>query len=132
MAGRKGHRVTQNTSSRSGDEAAAGRLAEAFSPATIDALLRDAKSSGTPIDGVDGLLNQMTKAVLERALQAEMTDHLGYEAGDPAGNGSGNSRNGKTRKTVQTSNGPIELEVPRDRNGTIEPDSELIRARCSC
>lgn len=113
--------MTQDTSSRRGDEAAARRLAEAFSPATIDALLKDAKSAGTPIDGADGLLNQMTKAVLERVLQAEMTGHLGYEAGDPAGHGSGNSRNGKTTKTVSTTNGPVEIEVPRDRNGSFEP-----------
>jgi putative transposase len=113
--------VTQDTSPRRGDETAARRLAEAFSPETIDALLKDAKSTGTPIDGVDGLLNQMTKAVLERALQAEMTDHLGYDAGDPAGHGSGNSRNGKSRKTVSTRNGPVDIEVPRDRNGSFEP-----------
>ena len=113
--------MTQNTSSRGSDETAAQRLAEAFAPGTIDALLKDAKSTGTPIDGVDGLLNQLTKAVLERALQAEMTDHLGYDAGDPAGRGTGNSRNGKTTKTVSTKNGPIDLEVPRDRNGSFEP-----------
>jgi putative transposase len=57
--------VTQNTSSRKGDEAAAQRLNEAFAPETIDALLKDAKSSGTPIDGVDGLLNQLGAALLE-------------------------------------------------------------------
>ncbi|WP_409496669.1 IS256 family transposase [Amycolatopsis sp. cmx-11-12] len=113
--------MTQDTSSRRGDEAASRRLADAFSPSTIDALLKDAKSAGTPIDGVDGLLNQMTKAVLERALQAELTDHLGYDAGDPAGQGSGNSRNGKSRKTVSTTNGPVDIEVPRDRNGSFEP-----------
>ena len=56
--------MTQNTSSRESDETAARRLAEAFAPETIDALLKDAKAAGTPIDGVDGLLNQMTKAVL--------------------------------------------------------------------
>ena len=113
--------MTQNTSSRQGDEAAAQRLADAFSPSTIDGLLKDAKSAGTPIDGVDGLLNQMTKAVLERALQVELTDHLGYDAGDSAGHGSGNSRNGKSRKTVSTRNGPVDIEVPRDRNGSFEP-----------
>ncbi|WP_285491720.1 transposase, partial [Amycolatopsis taiwanensis] len=69
----------------------------------------------------DGLLNQMTKAVLDRVMQAEMTGHLGYESGDPAGRGSGNSRNGKTTKTVSTMNGPVAIEVPRDRNGTFEP-----------
>ncbi|WP_328606883.1 IS256 family transposase [Amycolatopsis sp. NBC_00345] len=121
--------MTQDTSSREGDETAARRLADAFSPSTIDALLKDAKSAGTPIDGVDGLLNQMTKAVLERALQAELTDHLGYDAGDPAGHGSGNSRNGKSRKTVSTTNGPVDIEVPRDRNGSFEPAIVPKRAR---
>ncbi|WP_370950285.1 IS256 family transposase [Amycolatopsis sp. cg5] len=96
-------------------------MAETFSPETIDALLKDAKAAGTPIDGVNGLLNQMTKAVLERALQAEMTDHLGYDAGDPSGRGSGNSRNGRSTKTVSTMNGPVDIEVPRDRNGSFEP-----------
>ena len=66
------------------ETAAARRLAEALDPSAIDALLADAKAAGTPIDGVDGLLNQTTKAVLERALQAEMTHHLGYERDDPA------------------------------------------------
>jgi putative transposase len=129
MAGRKGHQVTENTSSRQVDEAAARRLAEAFSPETIDALIKDAMAAGTPLDGVDGLLNQMTKAVLERALQAEMTDHLGYAAGDPAGRGTDNSRNGKSSKTVSTRNGPVTIEVPRDRNGSFEPAIVPKRAR---
>jgi putative transposase len=108
---------------------ASQRMAEVFSPKKIDALLKDAKAAGTPLDGVDGLLNQMTKAVLDRALHAEMTDHLGYEAGDPAGRGSGNSRNGKTTKTVSTANGPVEIDVPRDRNGSFEPQIVPKRAR---
>jgi len=111
-----------------GTEASA-RLAEVFSPKTIDALLKEAKASGTPLDGVEGLLNQMTKAVLERALHAEMIEHLGYESGDPAGRGTGNSRNGKTTKTVATANGPVEIEVPRDRNGSFEPRIVPKRAR---
>ena len=100
---------------------AARLLAAATNPSMIDGLLREAKASGTPIDGPDGLLNQITKAVLERALQAEMTDHLGYEAGDPAGRGTGNSRNGSSTKTVSSPTGPIDLSVPRDRNGEFEP-----------
>jgi putative transposase len=92
-----------------------------MSPATIDSLIKDAKASGTPLDGVDGLLNQITKAVLERALEAEMSEHLGYEVGDPAGRGTGNSRNGKTSKTVATTNGPLDMRIPRDRNSTFEP-----------
>lgn len=96
-------------------------LAAAIDPSVIDGLLREAARSGTPIDGPDGVLNQLTKAVLERALQAELTDHLGYESGDPAGRGSGNSRNGSTSKTVTTTNGAVEVTVPRDRNGSFEP-----------
>lgn len=84
-------------------------------------MLADAEASGTPIDGPDGLLAQITKSVLERALDVEIADHLGYEHGDPAGNGSGNSRNGHGRKTVLTTAGPVDLEVPRDRNGTFDP-----------
>jgi putative transposase len=113
--------VTQTTSPPSDSQKAAQRLAESLSPSAIDSLIKDAKSSGTPLDGVDGLLNQLTKAVLERALEAEMTDHLGYESGDPAGRGTGNSRNGGTSKTVSTRNGPVEMRVPRDRNSSFEP-----------
>jgi putative transposase len=80
-------------------------------------------SSGEPEDiiGENGLLKRLTKAVLERALQAELTSHLGYEKHDPAGNNSGNSRNGVTRKKVKGEFGEIELETPRDRKGTFEP-----------
>src|SRR6478752_9481817 len=113
--------MSKNQPDPDAEAAAARRLAEALDPSAIDALLADAKAAGTPIDGVDGLLNQLTKAVLERALQAEMADHLGYETGDPAGRGSGNSRNGLTTKTVTTTNGSVELTVPRDRNGSFEP-----------
>jgi len=91
--------------------------------------LAEAQSSGTPIDGVDGLLNQMTKAVIERALQAEMTHELGYPYADPAGAGSGNSRNGTSTKTVSTTNGPVVIDVPRDRNGEFEPKIVPKRAR---
>lgn len=100
---------------------AARRLAQALDPSVIDSLLADAHAAGTPIDGVDGLLNQMTKAVLERALQGEMAHHLGYERDDPAGAGTGNSRNGASSKTVSTTNGPVTIRVPRDRNGEFEP-----------
>ena len=106
---------------KAGSDEAARRLARALDPAAIDALLADAHAAGTPIDGIDGLLNQMTRAVLERALQGEMSHHLGYERDDPAGAGSGNSRNGASTKTVSTTNGPVTIRVPRDRNGEFEP-----------
>lgn len=84
-------------------------------------LLARADAEGAELLGPDGLLSQVTKAVLERALDEELTDHLGYERHDPAGRGSGNSRNGTTPKTVLTDVGAIDLEVPRDRNGDFEP-----------
>jgi putative transposase len=90
--------VPENQQDPEAETGAGRRLAEALDPSAIDALLADAKAAGTPIDGVEGLLNQMTKAVLERALQAEMTHHLGYQRDDPAGYGTGNSRNGSSRK----------------------------------
>src|SRR3954466_12915377 len=120
MAVGKDTHVPQNDP-ESAETAAARRLTDALAPSAIDALLADAKTAGTPIDGVDGLLNQMTKAVLERALQGEMAHHLGYERDDPAGAGSGNSRNGHSPKTVSTTNGPVTIRVPRDRNGEFEP-----------
>lgn len=107
--------------SESSADNAAAKLAQVLPAAAVDALLADAEASGTPIDGPDGLLAQITKSVLERALDVEIADHLGYEHGDPAGNGSGNSRNGHGRKTVLTTAGPVDLEVPRDRNGTFDP-----------
>jgi putative transposase len=113
--------VSLDTSIGDRDVEASRRLAEAFDPSVIDALLADAQATGTPIDGVDGLLNRMTKAVIERALVAEMTHELGYERGDPAGAGSGNSRNGTSQKTISTPNGPVTIEVPRDRKGSFEP-----------
>ena len=113
--------MTKATHSVGQEKSAARRLAETFTAETLDSLIKDAVKSGTPMDGADGLLNELTKAVLERSLQTEMTHHLGYESGDPAGRGSGNSRNGSTSKTVNTVNGPVEIAVPRDRNGSFEP-----------
>ena len=101
--------------------AAEKRLTEMVSAEAIDRMLADAEAAGMAIDGPDGLLARMTKAVLERALGAELDDHLGYVKGDPAGNGSGNSRNGHYGKTVTTGHGPVRVNVPRDRNGEFEP-----------
>lgn len=69
----------------------------------------------------NGLLQQLTKALVERALNGELTHHLGYEKSDPAGYNSGNSRNGTTPKVVKGKRGQVEIEVPRDRNGDFEP-----------
>jgi putative transposase len=97
---------------------AAERLTELVSPEAVDRMLADADAAGV---SAEGLLQQLTKTVLERALGAELDDHLGYVKGDAAGNGSGNSRNGHYGKTVTTAAGPVRLEVPRDRNATFDP-----------
>jgi putative transposase len=86
----------------------------------IDDLLKDYKKPEDLI-GENGLLKQLTKQLLERAMAAELTEHVGYEKHDPAGNNSGNSRNGKSAKTIKGSFGRMPLAVPRDRNGTFEP-----------
>ena len=89
-------------------------------PKLVDELLAGYKKP-EDIIGEDGLLKQLTKALLERAMQAEMTEHLGYEKHDPAGHNSGNSRNGATTKTLKGDFGEMPLETPRDRNGSYEP-----------
>src|SRR5689334_25005003 len=92
----------------------------------IDKLLADYKGPEDLI-GEDGLLKQLTKALVERAMEAELTHHLGYEPHAPEGRNSGNSRNGKSKKTVTGKNGSLELEVPRDRAGTFEP--QIVKKR---
>jgi putative transposase len=121
--------VTKNTKLSSADRSAARMVAETFTREHLDSMIKDAVKSGDPAGGVEGLLNELTKAVLDRALQTEMTHHLGYESGDPDGRGSGNSRNGSATKTVTTTAGPIEVAMPRDRNSTFEPVIVPKRAR---
>lgn len=86
----------------------------------IDKLLADYKGPEDLI-GEQGLLKQLTKALVERAMNAELTHHLGYEKHDPSGRGSGNSRNGTSRKKLKGDFGEAEIEVPRDREGTFTP-----------
>src|SRR5437667_7977406 len=86
----------------------------------IDKLLGDYQKPEDLI-GENGLLKQLTKALVERALNTELTHHLGYEKNDADGRGSGNSRNGASRKTVTGDFGEVEIEVPRDRVGDFEP-----------
>lgn len=86
----------------------------------IDQLLADYKSPEDLL-GEQGLLKQLTKKLAERALEAEMDQHLGYAKHDTAGKNTGNSRNGKSRKTVRSIHGDIDIETPRDRNGSFEP-----------
>jgi putative transposase len=87
----------------------------------LDEVMRRADAGELALTGEGGFLPEMLKAVLERGLQIELTDHLGYEKGDPAGRGSPNSRNGSTGKTLLTEVGPVRLDVPRDRAGSFEP-----------
>ena len=87
----------------------------------LDELIDRAEAGGVRLTGEGGFLPEMIRAVLERGLAAELTSHLGYEVGDPAGRGSPNSRNGHTPKTVATEVGPVPLSVPRDRKSTFEP-----------
>jgi len=88
----------------------------------VRALVRAARDRGEDLTGPDGLLRQLTKTVLETALDEEMSEHLGYDKHDPVGNNTGNSRNGVRTKTVLTDNvGRVEIEVPRDRNASFEP-----------
>ncbi|MEU6415730.1 transposase, partial [Microbispora sp. NPDC046933] len=93
----------------------------------IGQLVDRARAGGVKLTGEGGLLQQLTKRVLEAALEGEITDHLGYEKHDPAGAGSGNSRNGTRSKTVVTDVGPVEIDVPRDREGSFEP--QIVRKR---
>jgi putative transposase len=86
----------------------------------LDKLIADYQKPEDLI-GENGLLKQLTKALVERAMNAELTHHLGYKKNDPQGRGSGNSRNGKSRKKLKGDFGEIDIEVPRDREGEFEP-----------
>ena len=91
-------------------------------------LVRRAREQGLSLTGPDGLLKQLTKVVIETALDQELTEHLGHEKNTPAGNESGNVRNGSQPKTVLTGGtGQVGIEVPRDRDGTFEP--QIVRKR---
>jgi len=91
-------------------------------------LVRMAKEQGLALTGPDGLLKQLTKTVIETGLNEEMTEHLGYEKHDPEGHESGNIRNGTRGETVLTDSvGAIDIEVPRDRSGTFEP--QIVKKR---
>jgi putative transposase len=92
-----------------------------------ETLVEQARAEGVELVGPGGLLGDLTKKVLEAGLEAEMDEHLGYAKHDPAGRDVGNSRNGTRTKTVITEVGPVELDVPRDRDSSFEP--KLVRKR---
>ena len=89
--------------------------------ALAQVLVQRARTEGVDLVGPGGLLTGLTKTVLETALDVELSEHLGYDKHDPAGRGSGNSRNGARSKRVLTELGPLEVDVSRDRAGTFEP-----------
>src|SRR5262245_59810529 len=99
-------------------------LRDRLSDEVIDELLAGARTE-EEIVGPGGVLAQLTKRLVERALQAELTDHLGYEPHQEPPGGTGNTRNGSTPKTLQTEQGPVEIRTPRDRRGSFEP--QLVR-----
>jgi putative transposase len=89
--------------------------------ALIDAVMASVDAGEIDLLGENGAIAELTKRILERGLNEELTAHLGYEAGDPAGRGSGNNRNGTSAKNVLTEIGAVDLDIPRDRNGSFDP-----------
>jgi len=102
---------------RSARRAAQELMSEEF----LDRLMAEVDQGGLALTGEGGFLPELVKAVLERGLAAELTDHLGYERGDPAAAEFPNSRNGSTPKTLETDVGQVELDTPRDRDGSFQP-----------
>src|SRR5438128_2338667 len=102
-----------------------GELVPVGSPGSVrewaEQLVARAREDGVALTGEGGLLTDLMRHVLQTGLEVEMAEHLGYGPHDPAGRGSGNSRNGAYDKTVTTEIGEVELRVPRDRRGTFEP-----------
>jgi transposase-like protein len=113
--------TSENVSGSEAVEPVEAVQAKAVDDQLIDELVGRAQAEGLQLTGEGGLLQQLTKRLLESALEGEITDHLGYDKHDPAGKNSGNSRNGKRSKTVLTDVGPVEITVPRDRDGSFEP-----------
>lgn len=96
-------------------------LSPTIDRALVAQLVGQARQRGLSIDGEHGLLAELTKLVVESALEGELTDHLGYDKHESGGSVDGNARNGTRSKTVATKGGPIQIDVPRDRAGTFTP-----------
>ena len=103
--------------------AAPGRVSSELAGQLVD----EARAEGVELVGPGGLLGELTKRVIEASLEVEMDDHLGYAKHDAAGRDGANSRNGTRSKTVVTDVGPVEIDVPRDRDGSFEP--KIVRKR---
>src|SRR3954453_8711141 len=102
-------------------EASGPDVLDAVDEQLIDRLVGRARAEGLVLTGEGGLLAQLTKRLVESALEGELTDHLGYGKHDADGRDGGNSRNGRRSKTVLTEVGPVEIDVPRDRDASFEP-----------
>jgi putative transposase len=114
VSGVRASRTARRAAAREG-------LSELVDDAWLDQAVAQLRSDGARLTGPDGFLSGLIKQVLERGLQAELSEHLGYERHEALGRGSGNSRNGSTPKTVNTEVGPVDVDVPRDRAGTFSP-----------
>jgi transposase-like protein len=110
-------------------EAEASSAREGVSDARLKELVEQARSEGLQLTGEGGLLGKLTKLVVESALEGEMDDHLGYGKHERDGRGIPNSRNGRRAKTVLTEAGPVQIEVPRDRESSFEPKIVAKRQR---
>jgi putative transposase len=119
--------TSENETGSAAAEAPEPRRVEAADQQLIEEVVGRAQAEGLQLAGEGGLLQQLTKRLLESALEGEVTDHLGYDRNDPAGKNNGNSRNGTRSKTVLTDVGPVDIAVPRDRESSFEP--KIVRKR---
>jgi putative transposase len=103
-----------------------GEIRELLPDGLVDEMLAGARSEEETV-GPGGLLSQLTKRLVERAMEVELTDHLGFEPHLEPPGGTGNPRNGTTPKTLITEHGPVAIDTPRDRNGSFEP--QIVRKR---
>lgn len=113
-----GKSIVESAVPGAGPQASAAELVD---DQLLAGLIERARAGGVQLAGQGGLLQELTKRLLESALDGEMREHLGYDKHEAAGRGSGNSRNGVRPKTVLTDIGPVPIEVPRDRNGSFQP-----------
>ncbi len=113
--------TSENVSEAESIEASEPQSARAVHDQLIAELVGRAQAEGRQLTGEGGPLQQLTKRLLESSLKGEITDHLGYDRYEPAGKNGGSSRNGSRGKTVLPDVGPVEIAVPRDRDGSFEP-----------
>lgn len=113
--------TSSNVTETESDEPSEAASVKSVDDRLIDELVGRSQAEGLQLTAEGGLLQQLTKRLLESDLEGEITDHLGYDKHDPAGKNGGNSRNGTRAKTVLTDVGPVEISVPRDRESSFEP-----------